>query len=238
MLLRLVVLRLERPSGMCAKLRTVAASNNRDHTLRSLYCCLFAPHICSVVLRAHSVRGEPHIQRNAGGVVATVESLSCFYCIQETVFDDQSQLKFDTCWIFWQRSLPWLPSARLPLLQGTRNYSSVGARNSWGSGLGESSSGARFSNFVWTSSPRVASEASSRNNECAGNLYNALNSFPKVISFPTELGCGDSFTYLDVLLDIRLEILTTSYRKPTHSKRSTLIGQVSIFNTKKEISCL
>jgi len=56
----------KRPSGMCAKLRTVAASNNRYH-------CLFAPHICGVVLRAHPVRGESHIQRNANGVVAALQ---------------------------------------------------------------------------------------------------------------------------------------------------------------------
>jgi len=30
---------------MCAKLQTVAASNNRDHLTISLYYCLFAPHI-------------------------------------------------------------------------------------------------------------------------------------------------------------------------------------------------
>ena len=59
---------------MCLKLRTVAASNNRDHTPRSLYYCLFAPRICGVVLRANSVRGEPHIQRNVSGVVATTET--------------------------------------------------------------------------------------------------------------------------------------------------------------------
>ena len=39
------VLRSEIPSGMCAKLRTVAASNSRDHPTRSLYYCLLAPHI-------------------------------------------------------------------------------------------------------------------------------------------------------------------------------------------------
>jgi len=38
------MLRSEIPSGMCAKLRAVAASNNRDHTTRSLYYCLFTPH--------------------------------------------------------------------------------------------------------------------------------------------------------------------------------------------------
>jgi len=43
----------------------------RASTPRSLFYCLFAPHICGVVLRAHPVRGESHIQRNANGEVAT-----------------------------------------------------------------------------------------------------------------------------------------------------------------------
>jgi len=38
----LIVLRSEIPSGMCAKLRTVAASNDRDHTTRSLSSSPFA----------------------------------------------------------------------------------------------------------------------------------------------------------------------------------------------------
>jgi len=59
-----VVLRSEIPSSMCTKLRTVAASNSRDHPTRSLYYCLFTPHICIFVLRAHPVRGESHNQRN------------------------------------------------------------------------------------------------------------------------------------------------------------------------------
>jgi len=42
---RFQLLRQESPSGMCAKLHTVAASNNRDHSPRSLYYCLFAPDI-------------------------------------------------------------------------------------------------------------------------------------------------------------------------------------------------
>jgi len=62
-----ILLRSEIPSGICAKLRTVAASNNRVHTPRSLYYCLFAPRIYIIVLRAHPVRGDPHIQRNATG---------------------------------------------------------------------------------------------------------------------------------------------------------------------------
>jgi len=45
------MLRSEIPSGICAKLRTVAASNNRDHPTRSLYYCLFVPHIYFCSLR-------------------------------------------------------------------------------------------------------------------------------------------------------------------------------------------
>ena len=75
------LMRSEIPSGMSAKLRTVAAvitiklvaaSNNGDHLTRSLYYCLFAPHIHIFVLRAHPVRGESHNQRNATGEVATL----------------------------------------------------------------------------------------------------------------------------------------------------------------------
>jgi len=60
------------PSGMCAKLRTVAASNNRVHMPWLLYYCLFAPDIYIVVLRTHPIRGESHIQRNATGMVAAI----------------------------------------------------------------------------------------------------------------------------------------------------------------------
>jgi len=38
-----IVLSSESASGKCAKLHTVAASNNRDHPTRSLCYCLFAP---------------------------------------------------------------------------------------------------------------------------------------------------------------------------------------------------
>jgi len=50
---RCTLLRSEIPSGICAKLRTVAASNNRVHMPGSLYHCLFAPHICMVPLFTH-----------------------------------------------------------------------------------------------------------------------------------------------------------------------------------------
>jgi len=48
-----VLLRLEIASGICAKLRTVAASNNRVHMPWSLYYSLFAPHICMVLFFMH-----------------------------------------------------------------------------------------------------------------------------------------------------------------------------------------
>jgi len=74
---RLLLLRSESPSGKCAKRRTVVASNNKDHPTRSLYYCLFVPHIyiyiyMGVILRAHPVCGESHIQRNASGEAATL----------------------------------------------------------------------------------------------------------------------------------------------------------------------
>jgi len=40
-----ILLWSEIPSGMCAKLRTVAASNYRDHASNLSYYCLFALHI-------------------------------------------------------------------------------------------------------------------------------------------------------------------------------------------------
>jgi len=58
---------------MCKKLRTVAASNNRDHPTRSLYYCLFAPHtFMGVILCAHPVRGELRIQHRAKREAAIV----------------------------------------------------------------------------------------------------------------------------------------------------------------------
>jgi len=49
----------------------VSTGSDRVSTPQSLYYCLFAPRIYGVVFRAHSVRGESRIQRNASGEVAT-----------------------------------------------------------------------------------------------------------------------------------------------------------------------
>ena len=43
-------------------------------TRRDHYYCLFAPHTCIFVLRAHPVRGESHNQRNTTGEVATLHA--------------------------------------------------------------------------------------------------------------------------------------------------------------------
>jgi len=43
----IILLQSGSPSGKYAKLRTVAASSNRDHAPRSLYYCLFAPYMQS-----------------------------------------------------------------------------------------------------------------------------------------------------------------------------------------------
>jgi len=50
------------------------ASIGRAFTPWSLYYCLFEPRIYIVVLRAHPVHGESHIQRNATGEFATTSS--------------------------------------------------------------------------------------------------------------------------------------------------------------------
>jgi len=58
---------------MCAELHTVAASNNRDH---SIIACSRHIHKNSVILHAHPVRGESHNQCNTIGEVATAPNVS------------------------------------------------------------------------------------------------------------------------------------------------------------------
>jgi len=67
-----ILLRSEIPSSMCAKLCTVAESNNWDHASQSLLLLLAcATHtVYIVVLCAYPTRGESHNQRNATGEVA------------------------------------------------------------------------------------------------------------------------------------------------------------------------
>ena len=73
---------------------------NRNHSTRSLYYCLFAPHAYIFVLRAHPVCGESHNQRNATREVATpVRSTNANnmwnrFCLQRLV----SVIKFIAEW--------------------------------------------------------------------------------------------------------------------------------------------
>ena len=55
--------------GKCAKLHTVAASNNRDHAPQSIYYCLFAPHIygCYSSRTSRSWWISPSTQRQSRG---------------------------------------------------------------------------------------------------------------------------------------------------------------------------
>ena len=68
-LFSLVLLRSKIPSGKCAKLHTMAASNDRDHLLRSLYYCLFVLHIygCYSSRTSHSWGIAHSMQRQPRG---------------------------------------------------------------------------------------------------------------------------------------------------------------------------
>ena len=56
-----ILLRSESLSGKSAKLRTMAATNNRDQVPQSLYYCLFVHVYKGVILCAYPVHGESHI---------------------------------------------------------------------------------------------------------------------------------------------------------------------------------
>jgi len=111
-----ILLWLESPSGICAKLHIVAANNNRDHLRRSrssytshhvnigrasmpysLYYCLFAPHIWVLFFA--------HIQCNANWEVAT----TCLPFNNElhqlhVLFVKASHSTTFTSWSHWQQT--------------------------------------------------------------------------------------------------------------------------------------
>jgi len=82
------VLQLENLSGKCAKLHTVAASNNRDHMSWSLYYCLFAPHIYGCYSLgtshswwiAHSTQHQPKGYNNIPSFLQWTASIACSFC--------------------------------------------------------------------------------------------------------------------------------------------------------------
>ena len=82
-----VLLRLESPSGMCAKLHTMAASNNRVHAPQSLYYCLFVPHIygcCSLhAFRSwwtmYSAQHQPRGCNNIPSILQRTAPIACSF---------------------------------------------------------------------------------------------------------------------------------------------------------------
>jgi len=52
---------------MCAKLRTMAASNNRDHVPQSLTIACLRYIYNGIILHTHPVHGESHKQRHRRG---------------------------------------------------------------------------------------------------------------------------------------------------------------------------
>jgi len=67
----ILLLRLESSGGKCANLHAVAESINRDHAPWSLLLLVYAIYM-GVVLRAHPVHCESHIQCNINGEVTTL----------------------------------------------------------------------------------------------------------------------------------------------------------------------
>jgi len=99
----LALLRPESLSGMCAKLRIVAASNNRDHASQSLLL-LFAraTHIYCFSSRT-SRCGESHNQHNATREVATAPPVTATsplssYCTPLVTYKSYVE-KRNNCWM-------------------------------------------------------------------------------------------------------------------------------------------
>jgi len=84
----IVLLQSESLSGKCAKLYTVAASDNRDRLTRSLYYCLFAPHVygcyslrtsCSWWI-AHSTQLQQRGCNNTPSFLQRTSLIACSFC--------------------------------------------------------------------------------------------------------------------------------------------------------------
>jgi len=102
----ITALRSEIPSGMCAKLRTVATIEIMIAISLTIACSRYV--FNGVILRAYPVRGESHDQRNTTGKVATTD-----YHIQmrlaktqrkQHLFEKQNNTK-TKIWAKWGPSL-------------------------------------------------------------------------------------------------------------------------------------
>ena len=100
-----ILLRSEIPSGMCAKLRTVAASNNRDHARNLSYYCLLALHIKSCYSSRTSrswwiTQSTQHHRRGCNSVKSEISQVRNFAWLR---FRNFSKLRI---WILSRLRLP------------------------------------------------------------------------------------------------------------------------------------
>ena len=102
----LPLLRSEIPSGVCAKLRTVAATNNRVHMPWSLYYCFFAPLICMVLFFTHmpfvvnhTINATPPERLQHPQCFAVISrSIEQKYRFGSALSPEESYPQFGNCW--------------------------------------------------------------------------------------------------------------------------------------------
>jgi len=113
-----LVLQSKRSSSKCAELHTVAASNNRDHSTRSLYYCLFAPHIilCCSSHTSRSWRIAVSAQRQlrvCNNIPSILQWTSCEGCTRHNLhiqvlaplcYDWKTQAKSVRSFTLWQQA--------------------------------------------------------------------------------------------------------------------------------------
>ena len=123
-LFTIMVLRSEIPSSMCAKLRTVAACNNRDHARNLSYYCLLVLHIwwcySSRISRSwwitqstqHHRRGcnnglwKSWIMIIAGRLQITIDFILCYLILLQGIDASHEILSLSTC-LTWNFVLMW-----------------------------------------------------------------------------------------------------------------------------------
>jgi len=126
----IALLWLGRPSSTCAKLHIVTASNNWDHPMRSLYYCLFTPHIYGLYSACTSVHGESHIQHNVNREVATTSPFHNEPHQSHVLLVKAASDMISTSWAQHHRK-PWAASAQSftlwqqAIIEITRRYHSA-----------------------------------------------------------------------------------------------------------------
>ena len=146
----LLLLRSESPSSMCTKLHTVAASNNRDHPTRSLYYCLFVPHIYGYYSShtshswwiTHSMQHQPRGCNNIPFFLQQTAPITCSFCEVSTWHELHILVKAPFCcdqkdwassaksFTLWQQATIEIMhcnhSVRMPVIMFNRSQVSIG----------------------------------------------------------------------------------------------------------------